>query len=300
MMKTQFKLKIFALSIFAMVAFSSCSDDDNNVIVTQPDTITDLAVATPDLSTLVAALQRVGLDTTLRGNGPFTVFAPTNAAFEELLTDLGASSLDDIDDATLEAVLLNHVVSGESFSSALSTGYVSSLSPNGPDNENLSLYIDTSSGVAINGISDVSNADVDASNGVVHIVDAVITLPNIVDHAVANADLSELVSLLTAGGNTAFTDLLSDDGEDFTVFAPLNSAFNFFTNPNSNDINAILSNHVIVGTAAFADGLSNSYVNTAAELDTDEPLSLYTSGCIDHIDAKRGLCECPFCTRRQW
>ena len=239
--------------------------------------ITDLAIATPGLESLVAALVAADgdLPTVLAGEGPFTVFAPTNDAFDTFLADNNFADLSAVPVDVLTQVLLNHVVSGNNLSSSLVTGYVSSLSTAGAEGNNLSMLIDLANGVTLNGVSDVTAADNKASNGVVHIVDAVIGLPNIVDHAVANSDLTELVGALTTGGNTIFTDLLSDDTTDFTVFAPVNAAFTAFTNPNSNDLNAILSNHVIVGAAAFAAGLTNSYVTTAAANVDGDNLSMY-------------------------
>jgi uncharacterized surface protein with fasciclin (FAS1) repeats len=276
-MKTTLNLFKSFIAILAISFVVSCSDDDGNdpiIVAADPD-IVDLAIATDDLSNLVAALQRADLVTALQGDGPFTVFAPTNAAFATFLADNNFATLEDVPVDVLTQVLLNHVVAGEFFAANLSTSYVSSLSTAGPGGANLSLFIDTSNSVTINGISDVVTPDVDAGNGVVHIVDAVIGLPNIVDHAVANGDLSSLVGALTDGGNTTFTDLLSDDATDFTVFAPLNSAFTAFENPNGNELANILSNHVIVGAAAFSTGLSNSYVSTAATNADGDNLSLY-------------------------
>lgn len=239
--------------------------------------ITDLAIATPTLSNLVAALQAADgdLPTVLAGEGPFTVFAPTDDAFETFLSDNGFASLGDVPVDVLTQVLLNHVVSGANFSTDLTAGYISTLSTAGVGGNNLSMLVDLSSGVTLNGDSSVSTADVKALNGVVHIVDAVIGLPNIVDHAVANSDLSELVGALTADGNTTFTTLLSDTETDFTVFAPVNAAFSAFMNPDANDLNAILSNHVIAGAAAFSTGLTNSYVTTAATNADGDNLSMY-------------------------
>ena len=241
--------------------------------------ITDLAISTPTLSNLVAALQAADgdLPNVLEGDGPFTVFAPTDEAFEAFLEDNDFASLGDVPVDVLTQVLLNHVVSGTLLAADLTTGYQSSLSTAGPDGASLSLYIDTDDGVVINADAKVTEngADNKAINGVVHIVDDVIDLPNIVDHAVANSNLTSLVNALTADGNTTFTTLLSDDMETFTVFAPVNSAFDGFTNPADNDINDILSNHVIVGTAAFAASLSNSYENTAATNTDGDNLSIY-------------------------
>ncbi|WP_421809005.1 fasciclin domain-containing protein [Flagellimonas sp.] len=238
--------------------------------------ITDLAIGNENLENLVAALIAADgdLPNALRGDGPFTVLAPTDEAFE---TFLDGASLEDVPVEVLTQILLNHVIEGALYSTdltGLGSGYTTTLA-RGAQDANISIFFDTSDGVTFNGVSSVVTPDVKALNGVVHVVDAVIDLPNIVDHAVANPNLTSLVAALTDGGNTTFTDLLSDEEEEFTVFAPVNDAFAAFTNPNSNDLNAILSNHVIVGASAFSSGLTNSYVNTAAEFDTDENLSLY-------------------------
>lgn len=239
--------------------------------------ITDLAISVPNLSILMDALVAANgdLPAVLADGGPYTVFAPTNDAFDAFLTSNNFASLDDVPAEVLKQVLLNHVVSGTNLSTDLTKGYVSSLSTAGPNDSNLSLFINTEGGVEINGISEVTSADNKAINGVVHIVNSVIGLPNIVDHAVSNPNLSSLVGALTTDGNTTFTDLLSDTETDYTVFAPLNTAFASFTNPDGNDLNAILSNHVISGTAATSGSLTNMYVNSLATNADGDNLSLY-------------------------
>ncbi|WP_127139741.1 fasciclin domain-containing protein [Flagellimonas marinaquae] len=238
--------------------------------------ITDLAIGNENLQNLVAALTAANgdLPKVLRGDGPFTVLAPTDEAFENFLN---GAALGDIPVDVLTNVLLNHVISGEVASTdlvGLGSGYTSTMAT-GAGDQMVSLFFDATDGVTFNGVSSVVTPDVKALNGIVHVVDAVIDIPNIVDHAVANPGLTSLVGALTDGGNTTFTDLLSNEEELFTVFAPGNDAFSAFTNPNSNDLNAILSNHVVVGAAAFSADLTNSYVNTAAEFAADENLSLY-------------------------
>ncbi len=238
--------------------------------------ITDLALGNENLESLVAALTAANgdLSTVLRGDGPFTVLAPSDDAFTAFLD---GAELGDIPVDILTNVLLNHVIEGALMSTdleGLGSGYTNTLAT-GAGDQNMSIFFNTADGVEFNAVSSVETPNVKALNGVIHIVDAVIGLPNIVDHAVANPNLTSLVGALTDGGNTTFTDLLSTADEDFTVFAPINAAFDAFTNPSSNDINDVLSNHVIVGAAAFSSGLTNSYVNTAAEFDTDENFSLY-------------------------
>ena len=240
--------------------------------------ITDLAIANPNLQSLVAALTAANgdLPTVLRGDGPFTVLAPTDDAFT---TFLDGQEIGDLDVEVLTNVLRNHVINGELLSTDLEnlgSGYTSTLAT-GVDEQNVSIFFDATDGVEFNGVSTVTTPNVQALNGVVHVVNTVIDIPNVVDHAVANPNLSELVTALTDGGNTTFTDLLSDATGTFTVFAPVNAAFDAFDNPNSNDINAVLSNHVVSGIAAFSTGLMNQYVNTLAEFDTTANLSLYVN-----------------------
>ena len=240
--------------------------------------ITDLAISVPTLSNLVLALQAADgdLPTLLASGGPYTVFAPTDDAFDTFLDENDYETLDDVPVAVLTQVLLNHVVSGTNLSTDLTTGYVSSLSTAGPEEANLSMFINTADGVIINGTSTVTAADNKAINGVVHIVDAVIGLPNIVDHAVANPELTSLVGALTANDNTTFTTLLSDGEEIFTVFAPVNSAFEGFDS--DNDLNTILANHVVSGTAAISSSLTNGYAITTLATNADgDNLSLYVN-----------------------
>merc|ERR1712021_117024 len=163
-------------------------------------TIVDLAVATADLSTLVAALKAGGLVETLSGKGPFTVFAPTNEAFAKLPPATLAHLLKPANVKELDAILTYHVVSGvAAFSKDLTDGE-KIKTVNG---QSVVAHV-SAAGVMINDAT-VKTADIAASNGVVHIIDAVLipTTPagkTIVDLAVATADLSTLVAALKAGG----------------------------------------------------------------------------------------------------
>jgi len=169
------KFQKFAVIAFLAIGMVACSDDDSTPA---PQTITDIAVANPDFSTLVTALERTGLDAVLDGEGEFTVFAPTNAAFT---TFLSGANVNDVPVPVLTQILLNHVVSGKVLSTQLTTGYIQTLATyNGVANgSNLEMYVSTANGVRLNGVSSVSSADISASNGVIHVVDAVIGLPTI-------------------------------------------------------------------------------------------------------------------------
>ena len=136
-------------------------------------TIVDLAVATPELSTLVAAVTRANLVETLAGEGPFTVLAPTDAAFGDALEALDITAEELLAREDLADILTYHVISGSVLSSDLSDGQEVTTVNTG------TLTVDiTDEGVffvdANDGRAQVTTADVEASNGVVHVIDAVL------------------------------------------------------------------------------------------------------------------------------
>ena len=222
--------KIIPILLISLTTLQSCNNnDDENV--EDVSTIVNLAVDSADLTSLVAALDRANLVSALNGEGPFTVLAPTNDAFAAFLSANNFNSLEDVPVDILTKVLLNHVISGSLISTDLSTGYANTLATSAVSQTPLSIYVDTSNGVRFNGVSSVSAADILAVNGVIHKVDAVIGLPNIVTFATADPNFSTLVSALTRSDlTTDFVGVLSTDSATapapFTVFAPINDAFN--------------------------------------------------------------------------
>merc|ERR1711907_647005 len=178
----------------------------------------ELASATPDLSTLMAALKAGNLIKALSGTGPFTVFAPTNEAFAKLPKATLNHLLDPKNIKELDAILEYHVISGAAVFKAdlKSDQKVKTL-------EGQDVEIKKTSGEVLVNQAKVATADVAASNGVVHIIDSVLMIPkpNIVQLAERTPDLSTLVSAVVAGG---LADTLSSAGK-FTVFAPTNEAF---------------------------------------------------------------------------
>ncbi len=272
-------LKILPL-LLLVVGFQSCSSDDDNNIEPQPMNIVETAVATPDLSSLVAALKAAdgNLVSVLNGQGPFTVLAPTNAAFQKFLTDNGFAKLSDVPTDVLSAILLNHVIAGNVKSTDLvdaGSGY-SNTSATGPGGKNLSLYFNTTDGVKFNGISKVTAADISATNGTIHVVDAVIGLPTVVDFALANPALSSLVAALQSADSQnpspSLIPTLSGNGP-FTVFAPTNDAFTSLLkelDPTGNTklgdldkatVEAVLKYHVVGGNVT-SDKIPSGVVGT--------------------------------------
>lgn len=136
-----------------------------------PKTVVDIALANEDFSILVAALQKADLVGALQEEGPFTVFAQTNAAFEDLLKVLDISASDLLNQPELAKVLLYHVVSGKVMSTDLTDG-LEAATLNGEK-----VKFDLSSGVKVSE-SNVSAADIEAENGVIHVIDKVLVPSN--------------------------------------------------------------------------------------------------------------------------
>jgi uncharacterized surface protein with fasciclin (FAS1) repeats len=135
-----------------------------------PGTIVDVAVAAGSFTTLAAALGAAGLVETLQGEGPFTVFAPTDDAFAALPAGLVDALLVEANREVLAQVLTYHVVAGAVHAADLVSGDVPSV-----EGSHISVVVD--GGLVLNGSAHVVTADVAASNGVIHIIDAVIVPP---------------------------------------------------------------------------------------------------------------------------
>jgi transforming growth factor-beta-induced protein len=261
-MKKQSKFFLFAM--MCLVSFVTACDDDDDEMSNEPGNIVEIAVSDPQFSTLVAALTKANLVSVLEGNGPFTVFAPTNTAFNALLSDLGVSSLDDLSADALRPILLNHVVVGDFMSGELVTGYVPSANESGPDGTAVDLYVEVGSGVFINGDVQVTTADIAAENGVIHIVNKVILPTDVVDIAVDNDNFSSLVGALGAAEGDLVT-VLKGDGP-FTIFAPINSAFDDIEDVvaglSEAELAEVLTYHVVAGANVLSGDLTNGMTVT--------------------------------------
>ena len=270
-MKNLLKLKRVLAVMFLIIMGISCDNDDNTTTPVMDNSITGIASSNADFSILVEALTKADLAATLKGDGPFTVFAPTNAAFTAFLKTTPYTTIKDVPTPVLTQILLNHVVSGKVKSTDLTTGYIKTLAKGGASSTNtLSMYVNISSGVKLNGGAKVVTADIMATNGIIHAVDAVIGLPTIVDHAVANPNFSKLVAALTYNPASGFAGTLSGTtNSPFTVFAPTNDAFDaFLTETEYSELAAIPENvlektlkyHVVTGANVQSTQLTNDQV----------------------------------------
>merc|ERR1712032_369140 len=229
--------------------------------------IVQLAASTKSLSTLVTALTAGKLVTALQAKGPFTVFAPTNAAFAKLPKATLNSLLEPKNIKQLDDVLEYHVVAGAAvFSKNLKASQrVKTLM-----GEQL-VVTKSWRGVRINNKAKVTIADIKATNGVVHVIDTVLipakianaASKSIVELAVGTKDLSTLVAAITAG---KLVTALEGKGP-FTVFAPTNEAFaklpkatlKILLEPeNIKQLDAVLEYHVVAGAAVYSKDLKAS------------------------------------------
>lgn len=272
-MKNVFK----SLAILALVFSLTSCDDTDDTTNAAPKTIAALASETPDLSILVQALDRAGLVSTFDSSGDYTVFAPTNAAFQAFLEANNFASLESVPVPILTEVLKNHVLMGGLRSADITTGYYSTLAKGSASaTNNLSMFINMSSGVVINGGPTnsganvvLSMANITASNGVIHVVDHVIGLPTVVNHALANPSFSSLVNTLTSEGQPDFVGILSGVGP-FTIFAPTNDAFtalapelaNLGITPTTAQLTTVLQYHVVSPANVLSSTLTNNMTVT--------------------------------------
>ncbi len=161
MFRRTFLATTAAVSLMAMPAFAASHSKD----------IVDTAVEAGSFTTLVAAVEAAGLVETLKGDGPFTVFAPTDEAFAALPEGTVETLLKPENKDQLVSILTYHVVPGKVMSTDLTDGMMATTVQGGD------LTVDLSDGVMINDAT-VTTPDIEASNGVIHVVDKVILPPS--------------------------------------------------------------------------------------------------------------------------
>ena len=234
----------------------------------QPEgSIVDIAIGNPTFSTLVTAVKAAGLAETLSGKGPFTLFAPTNEAFAALPKETLEALLKPENRELLKKVLTYHVVSGDLMAKDLKSGKVATVA-----GSTVAVEVQGPK-VNVNNAS-VVKADIDAKNGVIHVIDRVLLPPDfalatpakakstqagtIVEVAAANPSVSTLVTAVKAAG---LVETLSGKGP-FTVFAPTNEAFaalpkgtleKLLKPENRDSLRKVLTYHVVSGDLMAKD-----------------------------------------------
>ena len=236
------------------------------VNATQEKDIVDTAVGAGSFKTLVAAVKAAGLVETLKGEGPFTVFAPTDEAFKKLPAGTVETLLKPENLKKLQGILTYHVVPG----SVMAADVVKLDSAKTVQGQDVTIKV-VDGGVMINGAK-VVTADIECSNGVIHVIDSVILPPakkaDIVDTAVSADDFNTLVAAVKAAG---LVETLKSKGP-FTVFAPTDEAFakipaatlkELLKPENKKKLAGILTYHVVPGKVMAADVVKLTSAKTA-------------------------------------
>ena len=283
-----------ALLILPFALLLGACDDDDPVAIEEPSNIVQVAEDAGAFNTLLTALDVAGLTSALEGIGPFTVFAPTDEAFaaidSEVLSDLLA------DNQLLTAVLTYHVVPGL-YTSTDVAGLTSAATLNGKD---LALSFDGTS-VMVDDAT-VLTADIDASNGIIHVIDRVL-LPESIEDIIQVAKGAEIFNTLLAAVEAAgLTSTLKGDGP-FTVFAPTDDAFAAIDPAALNALLAdtealvaVLTYHVVPGEFSASEVLASPFLttangaNAAISLDTDGKPRIDDAIIVaTDIDARNGI-----------
>jgi transforming growth factor-beta-induced protein len=225
-------------------------------------TIVDIAVEDGRFNTLVAAVQAAGLAETLRGEGPFTVFAPTDEAFAALPEGTLDTLLLPENKEQLVNILLYHVIPGQVLAADVVT-LDGQMADTALDGQQIAIKVDMGN-VYLNENTQVIITDIEASNGVIHVIDSVLLPPSedtamdIVDTAVADGRFSTLVAAVQAA---ELVDTLKGEGP-YTVFAPTDEAFaalpegtleTLLLPENKQQLTDILLYHVVPGKVMSAD-----------------------------------------------
>lgn len=268
-------MKNYLKVMFSFLALSlivlSCDDNDDDDMTQTDKNIATLVSERSDLSLLRAAVTRANLGATLSGSGSFTVFAPTNDAFTA--AGLGTeAAINAVPVETLRNILLYHVFTQKYAAANIPSGTTELTTAS-----NSKAYVSKkSNGVYVNGAM-VTTADINASNGVIHVINKVLMPPagNIVQVAQGNSNLSFLVAAVVRAseGSTNVASVLSTTN-GLTVFAPTNQAFinAGFTSiasiqaANPNTLANILTYHVIsarVFSSDLTEGATPATLNGA-------------------------------------
>jgi transforming growth factor-beta-induced protein len=264
------KTTLLSLTASALLLVSCKKEDDKTTTPTTPalKSIYEIAKSDTSFSILVAALDKAGLKETLSNSGTFTVFAPNNEAFrkEDVSVELINSITDPEQILALKNTLLYHVLGSKVKSTEVPNAYVSTLYL--VNNNGVSLRT-TNNPVKLNNEASVVAANIDASNGIIHVIDVPLSPQTVVDIALNNESFSTLVSALVKA--ELVTTL--DEAPSLTVFAPTNDAFNAI-NFNLNDfskeqLTPILTSHALgspVRSSEIKNGDEATTLNSMTKL----------------------------------
>ncbi len=303
---------IIAMVIAFALIVAACSSDSGEDTTTTTEameettTVLDLAVEAGQFSTLVAAVEAAGLGDTLSGEGPFTVLAPTDQAFEDAFEALGIEAADLLADTeTLTKILTYHVIAQEADSQLVAT--LDGQSVETVNGQSVDISVDAGQ-IMINDATVVS-ADLEADNGIVHVINAVLLPPDVAEMlGVSMGDttttmpmettttmapeptIADIVAespdhtiLLAAVQTAGLVDALADPDAELTLFAPTDDAFAAALEAlgitaeellASEDLASILLYHVVPGIFMAADVIDAAPIMDLGTLNEEATLDI--------------------------
>ena len=167
------------VGLFLLPLLNSCEKLKQDGVSGEVNNVVDIIEPYGDLSTFKEALEKCGILNAVKTTVPLTIFAPTNAAFNEFLAKYGFSGIDDVDPDDLIPVLAYHMVNAGITSNLFDNGYIATLCE-GPDNQQVGLLMNSTTQV-LNGQARIAEKDIIASNGVIHIIDKVLKPPSVIE-----------------------------------------------------------------------------------------------------------------------
>lgn len=307
-MKKVFQIVKILILLFLITSINSCSSSDSSNDGSSggngaSQNILQIAQTKPELSRFVEAINKASLVNEMSNAGTLTVFAPTNAAFDAIgISSIVINGYSTAEILVFKQILLNHVLGTTKNSTELTTGYYKTLGIGGSSLTNsLSMFINNTSGVVINGGTNnsgasVTNGDIVATNGVMHVVDGVILPPTLLIHAKANPLFARLVSAVYSTpadpfGNQGSILSTITNTTSITLFAPTNTAF---VNANANSggflvgltgfqKTRVLQYHLVNGNVLSSSLQDNQMVETTANqlnTQTKQTLKVLLSGTL--------------------
>ncbi len=263
-----------AAAVALILPLGGCSKDrnDDQPAAATPATVVDVVAARSDTSTLTTAVTAQGLVPTLKGTGPFTVFAPTNTAFTAFGTlPTGAA----LTNTLTYHVLGAQVLAADALAVAAAAGETTTV-------QGAKVYVDQVGADLYINQAKVTVTNQRAGNGVVHVIDAVITVPDTIYNTLSTYGLSSLKGAIDGSSEAAtLTSALQGTG-NFTVFAPTNAAFTALgSTPSPTTLSTVLKYHVLTSTvkASTAVAVAGSAANQVGTLlDPNKKLTLTVPG----------------------
>jgi transforming growth factor-beta-induced protein len=277
-------IKIFpVLGITILFLISACDKKEPDL----GQNLVDVLSADSDLSTMVAAIKYGNLGPILEYYSAFTVFAPTNAAFEEYFGNLGVSSVEDLSTETVDSILLYHLLPGAIEGSSFSNGFVSTLSA-GPDSRAMVMLM-SGYNSTLNKDANITGFNIMASNGIIHVIDKVLTLPTIYNIVNMGGDYRRFIEAMS---KAEMDSILVAKGP-YTIFAPTDDAFDdLFIEQGISGIDEmskeqlvpILKFHIAQGNYSSNNLIYATIVTLNGNLDADLSSSFVVNGNANVLD----------------